>query len=92
MKYTKEEKLNIGRRIYEGELTRYQAAEEYDIGENTARSYMRMYRDSKYRCSGGVRTTSTKWRSMPTPMESIPMRLPRSKRTTQIYGGLSLIC
>ena len=45
MKYTKEEKLNIGRRIYEGELTRYQAAEEYDIGENTARSYMRMYRD-----------------------------------------------
>ena len=33
MKYTKEEKLNIGRRIYEGELTRYQAAEEYDIGE-----------------------------------------------------------
>ena len=45
MKYTKEEKLNIGRRLYEGELTRYQAAEEYDIGENTARSYMRMYRD-----------------------------------------------
>ena len=45
MKYTKEEKLNIGRRIYEGELTRYQAAEEYDIGENTARPYMRMYRD-----------------------------------------------
>ncbi len=43
--HTKEEKLNIGRRIYEGELTRYQAAEEYDIGENTARSYMRMYRD-----------------------------------------------
>lgn len=33
MKYTKEEKLNIGRRIYEGELTRYQAAEEYDIRE-----------------------------------------------------------
>ena len=45
MKYTKEERLNIGRRIYEGELTRYQAVEEYDIGENTARSYMRMYRD-----------------------------------------------
>ena len=45
MKYTKEERLNIGRRIYNGEISRYQAAEEYDIGEQTARNYMRMYRD-----------------------------------------------
>ena len=45
MKYTKEEKLDIGRRIYNGEITRNQAAEEYDIGEYTARDYMRMYRD-----------------------------------------------
>ena len=46
MKYTKEERLNIGRRIYDGEISRYQAAEEYDIGEQTARNYMRMYRDA----------------------------------------------
>ena len=46
MKYTKEERLNIGRRIYNGEISRYQAAEEYDIGEQTARSYMRLYRDA----------------------------------------------
>ncbi len=45
MKYTKEEKLNIGRQIYDGELSRYAAAEEYDISEQTARNYMRMYRD-----------------------------------------------
>lgn len=45
MKYTKEQRLDIGRRIYNGEITRYQAAEQYDIGEQTARSYMRMYRD-----------------------------------------------
>lgn len=45
MKYTKEERLDIGRRIYDGELSRYQAAEEYGIGEQTARNYMRMYRD-----------------------------------------------
>lgn len=45
MKYTKEERLDIGRRIYDGELSRYQAAKEYDIGEQTARNYMRMYRD-----------------------------------------------
>lgn len=45
MKYTKDEKMEIGRRIYHGELTRNQAAEEYGIGEYTARDYMRMYRD-----------------------------------------------
>lgn len=45
MKYTKKEKMEIGRRIYNDELTRNQAAEEYDIGEYTARDYMRMYRD-----------------------------------------------
>lgn len=45
MKYTKEERLDIGRQIYDGEITRYQAAEKYGISEQTARSYMRMYRD-----------------------------------------------
>jgi len=45
MKYTKEERLDIGRRIYDGELTRYEAAEEYEINEQTARNYMRLYRD-----------------------------------------------
>ena len=29
MKYTKAERLEIGRRLYEGELNRYTAAEEY---------------------------------------------------------------
>ena len=46
MKYNKEERLDIGRRIYDGELTRYQAAEQYGIGEQTARNYMRLYRDT----------------------------------------------
>jgi len=46
MKYTEEERLNIGREIYTGELTRYQAAEKYGIGEYTTRNYMRMYRDA----------------------------------------------
>lgn len=45
MKYKKEERLDIGRRIYDGELTKYQAAEEYGINDQTARNYMRMYRD-----------------------------------------------
>ena len=44
MKYTKEERLDIGRRIYEGEINRYQAAAEYGICETCARNYMRQYR------------------------------------------------
>ena len=46
MKYTKAERLDIGRRIYEGEIGRYQAAVEYGIHEHTARTYMRLYRDT----------------------------------------------
>lgn len=44
MKYTKEQRLDIGRRIYDGEISRYEAAEEYVINEQTARNYMRMYK------------------------------------------------
>ena len=44
MKYTPEERLEIGRRIYEGEINRYQAAVEYGICETCARNYMRQYR------------------------------------------------
>lgn len=46
MKYTKEQRLEIGRKIYENELSRYQATEKYDISDYTARDYMRLYRDS----------------------------------------------
>ena len=48
MKYTKEERLDIGRRIYDGEISRYEAADTYDISDQTARSYMRMYRDTNH--------------------------------------------
>lgn len=45
MKYTKGQRLDIGRRIYDGELSRYGTAEEYGINNQTARNHMRMYRD-----------------------------------------------
>ena len=48
MKYTKEQRLDIGRRIYDGEISRYEAAEEYGISEQTARDYMRLYRDMNH--------------------------------------------
>ncbi len=34
MKYTKDQRLDIGRRIYEGEISRFEAATEYGIGSN----------------------------------------------------------
>ena len=48
MKYTLEERLDIGHRIYDGELTKYAAAEQYGISENCARDYMRLYRDMNH--------------------------------------------
>lgn len=45
MKHTREERLEIGRRIYTGELTRYEASEKYGVSEMTARDWMRLYRD-----------------------------------------------
>ena len=46
MKYTKEQRLDIGRQIYDGQLSRFEAAERYGISDQTARDYMRMYRDA----------------------------------------------
>ena len=44
MKYTKEQRLDIGRRIYNGEINKYQAAEYYDISWHSARNYASEYR------------------------------------------------
>lgn len=44
MKYTKEERLDIGRQVYEGELTLASAATKYDINLYTARDYLRLYK------------------------------------------------
>ena len=70
MKYTKKERLDIGRRIYDGELTRYEAAEEYEISEQTARNYMRLYRDVNHlppRKGAQHICGLAKTRSVPTP-------------------------
>lgn len=46
MKYTKEQRMEIGRQIYEGELTTAMAADKYDINLYTARDYLRLYKAS----------------------------------------------
>ena len=48
MKYTEEERLDIGWRVYSGEITRYEAAAQYGISDQTARNYMRKYRDANH--------------------------------------------
>ena len=47
VKYSKEERLEIGRRIYEKEINKAEAALEYDIDMYTARDYMRLYKASQ---------------------------------------------
>ena len=37
MKYTNKERLVTGKKTYAGECSRYEAAEEYKIGEQPAR-------------------------------------------------------
>ncbi len=45
MGYTREERLNIGKQIYNNEISKSDAAIKYKISEGTARDYMRLYRD-----------------------------------------------
>ena len=46
MKYSKEERLDIGKQIYEGEINLAGAAIVYDINIYTARNYLRLYKAS----------------------------------------------
>lgn len=74
MKYTKEERLGIGRQIYNGEITRYQASEQYGISVNTARDYMRLYRDLNQlpaKQSRQVKNLISSLQSLPAGMEGL---------------------
>ncbi|MBR2674335.1 MAG: hypothetical protein IKE52_02625 [Mogibacterium sp.] len=44
MKYSKQERLDIGRSIFQKELTVAEAAVKYDVHFYTAREYLRMYK------------------------------------------------
>ena len=45
MGYTREERLDIGKQIYNNEISKSDAAIKYRISEGTARDYMRLYRN-----------------------------------------------
>ena len=44
MKYSKEERLDIGGQIYNNEISQVEACKRYEISKVTARDYMRLYR------------------------------------------------
>ena len=45
MRYTREERLDIGKQIYNNELSKKDAFIKYCISQGTARDYKRLYRD-----------------------------------------------
>lgn len=81
MKYTAEERLDIGRRIYDSELTRYEAAVQYGISDQTARNYMRMYRDAnQLPPKGGKRAIkASSFQTAPAGMEAFETMTKRSE-------------
>ena len=48
MRFTTEQRLDIGRRIYDGELTNRQAAEKFGISICSAKNYSRFYREMNH--------------------------------------------
>ena len=44
MKYTKEQRLDIAKHVYDGELTVAEAAVKYDLNPSSVRGYLRLYR------------------------------------------------
>ena len=66
MSYTVEEKMDIGRRVHERELTRQAAATEYKISPYTVRDYVAMYRTANHlsparNTKGVLRQVPTDW-------------------------------
>ena len=67
MKYSKEERLEIGRRIYVGELSTTLAAKDYNINYYTAREYLRAYKaeiNGRFRKKSGLKESKKKARTV----------------------------
>ena len=47
MKYTKEQRLDIARRVYDGDLTVEEAAVKYELSPSSVKGYLRLYRAEK---------------------------------------------
>ena len=59
MKYSKEQRLDIGRQLYTGKLTKADAVEKYNISYASAKSYV-----TQYKHANGIPVQSRKSRSV----------------------------
>lgn len=58
MSYTRDERLDIGKQIYNNEISKHDAAIKYSISEDTARTYTRSYRNVN-RLTSKTKSTKT---------------------------------
>lgn len=57
MKYTEEERIAIGERVYKHELTYNEATKEYDISLASAGNYVRLYKEKTGISSSSLKTS-----------------------------------
>ena len=69
MKFTKDERLDIGRRMYNKEITYREAMEMYDISESCAHQYMTDYKKSQGITPQSHNKSSSKVRSTSSEMD-----------------------
>ena len=55
MKYTKEQRIDIGRQVYTHELSRMEASQKYDVSDSSLDAYVSMYK-----LSSGIQTRNTR--------------------------------
>lgn len=58
MSYTRDEQLDIGKQIYNNEISKRDAAIKYSISEGTSRTYTRSYRNVN-RLTSKTKSTKT---------------------------------
>ncbi len=87
MIYTAEERLDIGRRVHERELTRREVAIEYKISLYTVRDYVSAYRSANHLPS----TRNTKGVPRRVPMDWTPARKEDYEKMTKEELILELV-
>lgn len=71
MKYSKEERMDIGRRTYNNEFTKHEAMEKYGITETTVDNYIRLYRTENNLPPRGCCSNPLKSRAVLSPSQTV---------------------
>ncbi len=83
MKYSKEERLEVGRKIHESGLSNLKAAEMFGICEESARRYRIMYENSQDIPHNSSRSHKTKTATIPVMIPGEPIS------TSDDYASMS---